>query len=141
MIKKLVVVILACLCLTGCGAEQTESEVISTEVPKPDTVSDTVQYLTYDEITVSYTVNGNQALGIGDDSILVYENSESFNSAVVEIRYMPRYSILDNAIDDCYMSEISNGYVAVVWDYGIGEATCRQIASSIKMESFTDCSM
>lgn len=134
-----VLFVLATSLLAGCAVPHKEEVTEATEVPTPDTVSDSVLSLSKEEITVSYGVTGTQAFGLPNkDYLTVYESPESFNSCTVEIEYMPNYERMSSIIPDgVYISQLDNGYVTVVTDGGIGEAGCNAIATTAEITGYT----
>ena len=135
MRKVSLCVFLSLLLVAGCSNPLAGTEEVTevTEVPVPDTVSDISQSITYEDMTVTYTVADTEALAPASDaSITVYENRESFNSASIEIRYMPNYARFASDVSDVYMKGLTGGYTLVVRDNGIGADACYKILNSVQ---------
>lgn len=128
-------ILLALFLLSGCGlpsVDKNTEEVEVTEVPMPETVSDNSKTLSNPDITVRFDVFSEVAIGVSDeDCILVYESSESFNSALIALLYMPNYKRLEGLLGDVYYKELSDGYVAVIRDQGVGEGLCKEILEHV----------
>lgn len=142
MKKIFIAALLAITMITcSCGKEEVE-DVVSTETPRPETITDSSTTISYDEITVVYDVVGTEAFGvINSDGFTIYSSPDSFDSATITIRYMPNNSRIKTLLKDgTIIKEIGDGYVAIGKSDGISDKKLSKILDSIKEESYIPCS-
>ena len=142
MKKVFITVLFAITMFTcGCGKEEVE-DVVSTEIPKPETITDSSVTISYDEVTVRYDVAGTEAFGvINSDGFTIYSSPDLFDSATVTIRYMPNNSRIKPLLKDGTMiKEVGDGYVAIGKSDGISDKELSVILDNIKEDSYIPCS-
>lgn len=133
--RRYVIILLCAVFLSGCSNPlQKEDEVTEvTETPVPDTVADTSKSITNPDIVLTFNTFDDTALGATDDTcIRVYSNATSFDSAIIELKYMPNYKRFADLTQNITFKELGDtGYIAVITDEGIGEDYIKKISSNI----------
>ena len=133
--RRYVIILLCAVFLSGCSNPlQKEDEVTEvTETPIPDTVDDTSKSITNPDIVLTFNTFDDTALGVTDVTcIRVYSNATSFDSAIIELKYMPNYKRFADLTQNITFKELGDtGYIAVITDEGIGEDYIKKISSNI----------
>lgn len=142
MKKSIALLLLSSLLLCGCSKPtfgRTEEVETETEVPTPDIIADTNRQLSYQEITVGYTLSDNQAFGVDttDAYWTIYPDKTQFRDCIVHVAYMPNFNWYKDLKDDVFYRDLGNGYTAYAVSDSMSADECNAVLNNIQVLNFT----